>query len=275
MKLRSNILSIPTICWTLVLTSCGSRYSYQNVTVTISPQIASIPVNGTRVFTTTTTNAPNVPIFLLNHKLVERAGQDTSAGTFTPPPGDVEGSTTYNAPAIPPIYTSAQLANGLVQGSVILTAGVQNNPTNFDSETQNIRHVRHHRAHQRRRLTRHRIRQTRQHATTHRLRRRLRQQRPHLAGKRSRRRQHSKWLYHHHRPLHCPRCHAHHWQYRHYHRGLPSRHLEIPILDHNPHHAISRGRWPGSNPQQIWVPRLPFSRDRSRKHLSLTTSQPA
>lgn len=137
MKLRSNILSIPTICWTLVLTSCGSRYSYQNVTVTISPQIASIPVNGTQVFTTTTTNAPNVPIFLLNHKLVENgAGQDTSAGTFTPPPGDVEGSTTYNAPAIPPIYTSAQLANGLVQGSVILTAGVQNNPTNFDSETQ-------------------------------------------------------------------------------------------------------------------------------------------
>ena len=75
MKLRSNILSIPTICWTLVLTSCGSRYSYQNVTVTISPQITSIPVNGTQVFTTTTTNAPNVPIFLLNRQTGRKWGR--------------------------------------------------------------------------------------------------------------------------------------------------------------------------------------------------------
>ena len=129
MNFRSNALAIATISCPLILTSCGSPYSYQNVTVTLSPQIASIPVNSTQVFTTTTTNAPNTPVFLINNNFT-----NTPAGTLTPA-GTAEGSITYNAPATPPIYPSAQLVNGLVQGSVILSASVNNDPNKVFSET--------------------------------------------------------------------------------------------------------------------------------------------
>jgi hypothetical protein len=118
---------------TVTLTSCGSRYSYQNVAVTISPQIASIPVNGTQVFTTTTTDAPNVPLFAINGSIVNTPGGPT--GSFTPGPNDAEGSTTYNAPSTPPIYTATQVALGLVQGSVTVVASVFNNPNNVLSTT--------------------------------------------------------------------------------------------------------------------------------------------
>jgi len=117
----------------LTLTSCGGRYSYQNVTVTISPQIASIPVNGTQVFTTTTTNAPNVPLFDINGDIVNTPGGP--AGSFTPGPSNAEGSTTYHAPATPPIYTATQIAAGFVQGSVTVTAHVFNNPNSISNWT--------------------------------------------------------------------------------------------------------------------------------------------
>ena len=136
MRFRSNALAIATISCPLVLTSCGSPYSLQNITVSISSRIASIPVNGTQVFTTTTTNAPNVPLFSINNTFILSApGANYPAGTFTLIPGDPEGSITYNAPATPPIYTSAQLVNGLglVQGSVIVSASVLNQPGNLNS----------------------------------------------------------------------------------------------------------------------------------------------
>lgn len=72
-----------------------------------------------------------MPLFFINPNL---PGQDKSWGTFTPD-GIVEGGITYNAPATPPIYTSAQLVNGLVQGSVIVSASVPTSPTNFFSYT--------------------------------------------------------------------------------------------------------------------------------------------
>jgi hypothetical protein len=121
--------------FTLTLTGCfgGTSYSYQNVTVTLSPQITSLPVNGTQVFTTTTTNAPNTPIFEINNSIVTTPGGP--AGSFTPPPGNAEGSMTYTAPATPPIYTAAQVAAGMVQGSVIISAAVNNQANNVLSET--------------------------------------------------------------------------------------------------------------------------------------------
>ena len=60
MKLRSRLLSILTITSTAALTSCGggSQYSYQNITISVSPHITSIPVGTTMTFTATVTNAP-------------------------------------------------------------------------------------------------------------------------------------------------------------------------------------------------------------------------
>lgn len=133
MKLRS-FYRVFLVSSTLILTSCGgAHYSYQNVTVSLSPQIASIPVNSTQVFTTTTTNAPNVPLFDINGSLVNTPGGP--AGSFTPGPNNAEGSTTYNSPATPPIYTATQIASGFVQGSVTVTAHVFNNPNNVLSWT--------------------------------------------------------------------------------------------------------------------------------------------
>jgi hypothetical protein len=133
MKARSALLLLASS--TLTLTSCfgGSSYSYQNVTVTLSPQITSLAVNGTQVFTTTTANAPNTPVFSLNNSLVNPAG--SPAGSFAPGPGNAEGSVTYTAPATPPIYTATQIAGGLVQGAVTIAAAVNNNPNQVFSDT--------------------------------------------------------------------------------------------------------------------------------------------
>jgi hypothetical protein len=44
-------------------------------------------------------------------------------------------SATYTAPAVPPIYTDAQISAGAIQGSVILAAGVSIDQNIFDQYT--------------------------------------------------------------------------------------------------------------------------------------------
>jgi hypothetical protein len=99
-------LALATIL-TLALAGCGvggARYSYEDVTITVSPSIASLPVNATQQFTSTTTNAPNTPFW------------SATAGTVTQ-------TGLYTAPATPPVYTQDQLAKGSIQGRDIVSAG--------------------------------------------------------------------------------------------------------------------------------------------------------
>ncbi len=120
MKLRSRILSILAISSIFALTSCGGggpSYSYQNVTISVAPQPASVPVNGTQTFTATVTNAPPLAVWTVQGTQVP----SVSVGTVTNSMTD-STTTTYTAPAVPPLYTAAEVANGSVQGSVTLLA---------------------------------------------------------------------------------------------------------------------------------------------------------
>jgi hypothetical protein len=113
MKLHSRLLSILTITSTAVFTSCGggSKYSYQNITISVSPHITSIPVNTSMTFTATITNAPDTPQWTL----ASAADGNVGSPTFQ------EGGATfvYTAPLTPPIYTGLIGAN---QGTVTLEA---------------------------------------------------------------------------------------------------------------------------------------------------------
>jgi hypothetical protein len=55
MKLHSRLFFLLTITSAATLTSCGggSKYSYQNITISVSPHLTSIPVNTTMTFTAT------------------------------------------------------------------------------------------------------------------------------------------------------------------------------------------------------------------------------
>jgi len=120
MKLRSRLLSILTISSTFAITSCGGSgpsYSYQNVTISVAPQPASVPVNGTQSFTATVTNAPPLVVWEVQGTQVP----SVSVGTVTNAMTD-SATTTYTAPALPPIYTATEVAAGSVQGSVTLLA---------------------------------------------------------------------------------------------------------------------------------------------------------
>ena len=116
MKLPSNILSLLTLTTTGVLLSCGggSKYSYQNVTITVSPHITSIPVNTSMTFTATVTNAPSSSVnWTLNSFASANLGSPTT---------QLGGATfMYTAPATPPIYTGVG-ATGNTQGTVTLVA---------------------------------------------------------------------------------------------------------------------------------------------------------
>ena len=60
MKLRSRLLCILAVTSTAALTNCGGNsgpYSYQHVTISVSPHITSIPVNTSITFTANVTNA--------------------------------------------------------------------------------------------------------------------------------------------------------------------------------------------------------------------------
>jgi hypothetical protein len=114
MKLRSSILSILTITTTAVLTSCGggSKYSYQNISFSVSPHITSIPVNTTMTFTATVTNAPATS--------VEWTLYSYAYANLGSPTGQTGATFMYTAPPTPPIYTGAGIAN--TQGTVTLLA---------------------------------------------------------------------------------------------------------------------------------------------------------
>jgi hypothetical protein len=124
MKLRSRLLSILTISSTFALTNCGGggpSYSYQNVTISVAPQPASVPVNGTQTFTATVMNAPPLVSWLVPVSQVPSVSVGTVTNSITN-----STTTTYTAPAVPPIYTAAEVANGSVQGSVTLLAQANN-----------------------------------------------------------------------------------------------------------------------------------------------------
>jgi hypothetical protein len=115
MKLHSRLLSILTITSTAAWTSCGGAngtpYSYQNITISVSPHITSVPVNTTMTFTATVTNAPATAVeWALYSAAYANLGspQNQSGATFV-----------YTAPPTPPIYTGAGM-DANTQGTVTL-----------------------------------------------------------------------------------------------------------------------------------------------------------
>jgi hypothetical protein len=127
MTLRFHILSMFAIASTAFLTSCswrvGPNYSYLNPTVSISPQISSISINGSQAFTAAVMNTESKVVWSVQSSEVPAV----SVGNFSPtttyaPTG------TYTAPPTPPIYSATQIASGAVQGSVVLSATVADSP---------------------------------------------------------------------------------------------------------------------------------------------------
>jgi hypothetical protein len=115
MRLHSRLLFLLTITSTAILTSCGggSKYSYQNITISVSPHITSIPVGATMTFTATVTNAPATSVeWALDSYDSANVGSPTtqSGATFM-----------YTAPPTPPIYTGVG-PTSITQGTVTLFA---------------------------------------------------------------------------------------------------------------------------------------------------------
>jgi hypothetical protein len=128
---RRKTRSLSTTVAPLTLIVCcgcgggGNGYSYQGVSVTLSPAVQSVMVNGTQTFTASASNAPDLPFWILNNV----DGGSPDAGTITTATTDAP-TMTYTAPATPPIYNAAEIANGAVQGSVTVVAFVHSSPTN-------------------------------------------------------------------------------------------------------------------------------------------------
>jgi hypothetical protein len=99
----------------LAATSCGSSgpvslFGDPNITISVAPQIASVPVNGTVTFTSTVANTSSTPGWYLNGTFGVAGSLSTYGGT----------TTVYTAPPAPPIYN-----DGIdVNGTVTLTADV-------------------------------------------------------------------------------------------------------------------------------------------------------
>ncbi len=123
----ANYLAVVATLTLIGCSGCGgsSQYSYQDVSVTLSPAVQSVKVNSTQTFTATTTNAPNLPDWFLNNV----DGGTPDAGTIATATTDAP-TMTYTAPATPPIYTAAEIANGAVQGSVTVIAFIHSSQTN-------------------------------------------------------------------------------------------------------------------------------------------------
>jgi hypothetical protein len=131
MKLKLSAFALLVCCVPLLLTSCFSfnSFSGRNVTVAIQPQIKSISINTSQTFTTVTRNAPNVPLWSINGNY--KSGVSTPSGVFVTT-SSAPASAVYTAPAVPPIYTDAQISAGAIQGSVLLGAGVSIDQSPFD-----------------------------------------------------------------------------------------------------------------------------------------------
>jgi hypothetical protein len=114
MKLHSRLLFLLTITSAATLTSCGggngTPYSYQNITISVSPHITSIPVNTTMTFTATVENAPTTAV-----EWSILSGAYANVGSPTSQTG---ATFVYTAPPTPPIYTVI----GNTQGTVTLYA---------------------------------------------------------------------------------------------------------------------------------------------------------
>jgi hypothetical protein len=141
MKAQLKVLAVPAIFSAFTLISSfgcgsGSKFSYQDVTVALSPTVQSVMVNGTQTFTATTNNAPNYPVWFLENV----TGFAVNTGPGTPNAGLITTASTdspimtYTAPPTPPIYSATQIAAGAVQGSVTVLAFVSNSPTNVLSD---------------------------------------------------------------------------------------------------------------------------------------------
>lgn len=115
MKLRSRVLSILIITSTAAWTSCGSGngtpYSYQNITISVSPHITSIPVGTTMTFTAAVTNAPATS--------VEWTLYSFASANLGSPTNQTGATFVYTAPPTPPIYTGVG-ATANTQGTVTL-----------------------------------------------------------------------------------------------------------------------------------------------------------
>jgi hypothetical protein len=137
MSSHSKLLAITGSVSTLALICCcgcggGNKYSYQDVTVTLSPAIPSIMVNGTQTFTATAHNAPDFADWYLQNVgggIANFGPGSPNAGTMTTMSTDAP-TMIYTAPPTPPIYDATAIAAGAVQGSVTITAFVANNPAN-------------------------------------------------------------------------------------------------------------------------------------------------
>jgi len=112
MRLREKLARSIAIFSTTVLILCGgcggggggAPQTYPSAAISISPQVAAIPVNGTQTFTATVTNDSYTPQWT-----IMGSAADSPVGTLTPQSGT--GSTiTYTAPAVPPLYGTIQLS---------------------------------------------------------------------------------------------------------------------------------------------------------------------
>jgi hypothetical protein len=113
---HSVILTLSTLLAFAALPGCGhggGGFSYQNVTISVSPHITSIPVNTSVTFTATTTNEPNNPSWDLGSFAYTNVGTPTNG---------IGPTYTYTAPATPPIYSGAASFN--VPGTVTLQASI-------------------------------------------------------------------------------------------------------------------------------------------------------
>ena len=87
---------------TLFLTNCGGTATSPNASITISPQITSLNINGTQTFSAVVTGTA------AKYVTWELAGAGSGvAGSFSQTGIGVStgAAVTYNAPATPPVYT--------------------------------------------------------------------------------------------------------------------------------------------------------------------------
>ena len=132
LAITAGVSAFTLIC-SLGCGGSGSKYSYQGVSVTLSPAVQSIMVNGTQTFSATTNNAPNYPDWFLENVIgsVPNDGPGSpNAGTMTTASTD-SPNMTYTAPPSPPIYNATQIAAGAVQGSVTVLVFVHSSASNF------------------------------------------------------------------------------------------------------------------------------------------------
>jgi hypothetical protein len=121
----------------LSLTACGGHgdaTSSGPTTITLSPQPASVPVNGTVTFTATAANAGSGPIWFL-----APGGQGGAPGTDigTLNSGN-DGTATYTAPPAPPVFGPEGQGKSSVQGVVMVTAGVLGPGGNLNGPTATV-----------------------------------------------------------------------------------------------------------------------------------------